>query len=367
MSATNFLDNVLERNGDYAVYGKALGDKMRQGVEYGSNPWPKAQEAIPGITGANDPSLEDRTNRIAELDKKIADLKNRIANWDGEGAIARYRFVYENDPSIYTQRFQSERSHKHALDLQKESQKKTDVQQKMDAWKQNSIDMDNARYSVAHWQQQLTAAKNAHDTKAYDNAKIELDRANAAYRRALRNNESLQKQVGSIFGFPQEPENPAKETVQGGEVDQDRVAMENFNAMKNELDLIDASVDNMPVDKKAKAQFIAEKNAQIDEAEKRIRSSDMLEADKNGLLKLAAEKRKALKDYSKPQGKGGQGTKMEPGDWAKSVDRKNADGGWWTAEQIVKKYSLAYIIKAIEDGAQNPNMERAKALASRKK
>lgn len=334
MSATNFIDTVLERNGDYAVYGKGLGDKMRGDAVYGKDPWQYGDRASAAMVGA-DPGLTDRTSQIAELDRKIAELKSRISSKYGDigDPVSRYRFVYENDASGYQNAVQGDRSHRqakeladinhrHAMELQGAAQKKTDVQQKLDAWKQNAIEMDNARYSVAHWQQQLTAAKNAHDTKAYDNAKIELDRANAAYRRAMRNNEALQKQVGSIFGLPQEGEGEGDSqglhvSVPAGDTDRER--MEAFNAMTNELDLIDASVDNMPVDKKAKAQFIADKTAQIDDAEKRIRNSDMLQGDKKALLELVAEKRKALKEYAKPQGKGGQGTKMEKGNWVKAT------------------------------------------------
>jgi hypothetical protein len=334
MSATNFLDNVLERNGDYAVYGKALGDKMRQGVEYGTNPWPKAQEAIPGITGANDPYLEDRTNRIAELDKKIADLKNRIANWDGEGAIARYKFVYENDPSAYLTRFQNLRTHeqakeladinhKNAMELQKESQKRTDTQQKMDAWKQSSIEMDEARYNVNYWQQKANEALNARDRSRYEEAVIELKRANAKLKRASRNSESLEKQMSAHFGLDNAQEGNAPVNFNVDQNDPNIAGIDRFHALNKRLNDIDLSFGSQPLDyKKQMLPKINETELLLGQLRNEIESTVTNEKDKDDLLKGVRDKQAELDRFKTPAKYGGPKRKMQPGDWLKATTGK---------------------------------------------
>ena len=299
-------------------------------------------------------AISDKQARIAELDRRIADLKNRIANWDGEGAIARYKFVYENDPSGYMTRFQNLRqheqakeladiNHRNAIELQKASQQKTDRQQTIDAWKQNSIDLEASRYTLAAAQQAYDEAKNSNNTEAIRKAGLELQRARGAYNRNVRENEALRAKAGQFIGLPEQPEE--KEPALDEEMERDAQNAEAFIKMQGDIERIVSKPDNISVTKAQKAKYINDTKGILDDFERNVRNSTMGQKQKNDLLELVRAKRAELAEYAKPRGKGGQGT-SDPGDAKKLVESKST-----RAE--LKKLGLATLKKARDEGAQH--------------
>lgn len=319
----------------------------------------------------------DRNARIAEIDKRIAELNNKIANWDGEGAIARYKFVYENDPSAYLTRFQNLRTHeqakeladinhKNAMELQKESQKRTDTQQKMDAWKQSSIEMDEARYNVNYWQQKANEALNARDRSRYEEAVIELKRANAKLKRASRNSESLEKQMSAHFGLNNAPEGNAQADFKVDQDDPNIAGIDRFHALNKRLNDIDLSFGSQPLDyKKQMLPKINETEEVLGQLRNEIESTVTNEKDKDDLLNGVRAKELELKKFKTPAKYGGPKRKMQPGDWKNAVDAKNPDGTPLTRTQLTKKYGYAFLLKAQQEGATNPNLEAALSNAKK--
>lgn len=355
MSATNFIDTVLERNGDYAVYGKGLGDKMRGDAVYGKDPWRYGDRASAAMVGA-DPGLPDRTSQIAELDRKIAELKSRISSKYGDigDPVSRYRFVYENDASGYQNAVQGDRSHrqakeladinhKNALELQKASQQKTDRQQAIDAWKQNSIDLEASRYTLAAAQQAYNEAKNSNNTEAIRKSGLELQRARGAYNRNVRENEALRAKAGQIIGLPEQPKE--SDPVLDEEMERDVQNAESFIKMQGDIERIVSKPDNISVTKAQKAKYINDTKGILDDFERNVRNSSMGQKQKNDLLELVRVKRDELAEYAKPKGKGGQGT-SDPGDAKKLVESK-------TTRAELKKLGLATLKKAKDEGAQH--------------
>lgn len=317
----------------------------------------------------------DRDNRIAEIDRRIAELNEQIANWDGEGAIARYRFVYENDPSGYMNRYQAIRgqeyakemadiNHKHAMELQKESQKRTDTQQKMDAWKQSSIAMDEARYNVSYWQQKVKEAQDARDLAKYDEANIELTRANAAYKRAARDFEALHKQMSQHFGLDNGQEGSAPAVPKGAEGnDPTRAQIQAYQGLMKDINDIDLNFDNEPIDFENVRNPKAEQaQQQIDQARAMIENDVTDEKVKNDLSEALRKKQEELDKYKKPAKFGGPKRQMKPGDWKKAVDAKNPNGQPLTKAQLAKM-GYKFLLKAKQEGATNPNLDGAIAIA----
>lgn len=324
---TPYLDSLLSRMDDRSqTWGAVSTPGYREGL--GADAEQAASNAIAGI----DPGFAQRNAQLEELDKRIAELKDRIANWNGgEGALARYRFVYENDPSLYTNRINSLRSHeqakemadinhRNAMELQKASQEKTDRQQALDAWKQNSIDLDAARYTLAKAKQDYQDAVNSNDADAIRKAGLELQRAKGIYNRNLRENENLRGKVGQFMGFQDTPKE------EGLDLDktqaQDVKNAEDFVAEKGKIDRIDSKPDNVSVKKAQKKAYIEKTTRELDDFEQRVKNSPMSAKQKNDLLAIVAQKRKELADYGKPASKGGQSTLKNTGDWVKAVSGK---------------------------------------------
>lgn len=307
----------------------------------------------------------DRDNRIAEIDRRIAELNEQIANWDGEGAIARYKFVYENDPSAYLTRFQNLRTHeqakeladinhKNAMEIQKESQSKTDRQQAIDAWKQNSIDMEAAKYTLAAAQQAYDTANNSGDAEAIRKAGLELKRAQSSYNRIDRDNKALRDKVGAFMGFSQESDDDSKIDEK---IESDAKAAEDFVKFQGDVERINSAVDNMPIDKNAKAAYVMKTSQMIGEFRDRVNSSALPQKKKNELLELADEKWRQLEAYAKPGSKGGKQTIKTAKDYEAAVKgntrgeiRKN--GVAWLKNAKALKANIPDIDAIIEEAAK---------------
>ena len=355
MSATNFIDTVLERNGDYAVYGKGLGDRMRGDAVYGKDPWQYGDRASAAMAGA-DPGLPGRTSQIAELDRKIAELKNRISSKYGDigDPVSRYRFVYENDASGYQNAVQGDRSHrqakelavinhKNALELQKASQEKTDRQQAIDAWKQNSIDLDSARYSVAAAENAYRQAVESNDTDAIRKAGIDLQRARGVYNRNLRENEALRGKVGQFIGFSDKDQPKEQKIDLDDTMVRDVQNAESFTRDKGEVERIDSKPDNVAVPKAQKKAYIESTTMKLDYFENKVKNSTLSQKQKNDLLDLVAQKRKELAEYAKSKGKGGQGTIETASDYEAAVAGKSRGE--------IRKNGVAWLKAAKKAGA----------------
>ena len=306
-----------------------------------------------------------RDNRIAEIDRRIAELSEQIANWDGEGDIARYRFVYENDPNGYMNRYQAYRNqeyakeladinHKNAMALQKESQSKTDRQQAIDAWKQNSIDMEAAKYTLAAAQQAYDVANNSGDAEAIRKAGLELKRAQSSYNRIDRDNKSLRDKVGAFMGFSKESDDDPKidETIES-----DAKAAEDFVKFQGDVERINSAVDNMPIDKKSKTDYVMRTSQMIDKFRDRVKNSTLSQNKKNELLELADEKWRQLEEYAKPGSKGGKQTIKTAKDYEDAVKGKTRgesrkNGVAWLKNAKALKANITDIDAIIEEAAK---------------
>lgn len=324
---TPYLDSLLNRMDDRSqTWGAVSTPGYREGL--GEDAEQAATNAIVGTV----PVAAQRNTQLEALDKRIAELKDKIANWNGgEGALARYRFVYENDPSLYTNRINSLRSHeqakemadinhRNAMELQKASQQKTDRQQALDAWKQNSIDLDSARYTLAKAKQDYQDAVNSNDADAIRKAGLELQRAKGIYNRNLRENENLRGKVGQFMGFQDKPK---EETLDLDDTQSKDVKnAEDFTRDKGDVERIVSKPDNMAVSKKQKQDYIDSTNMKLNYFEDKVKRSTMSQKQKNDLLAIVDQKRRELAEYAKPAKKGGQSTLKNTGDWVKAVSGK---------------------------------------------
>lgn len=345
-----YMDKILEDAGSYAVYGKALGDKMRKDVEYGTDPWKKASGAIPEIAGV-DRNFSSRSARIEELNRQIAELESKLKGRDVESEMGKYKFVFDADPSAYMNHQQSLRNAKATDDIRKANEAAADKQRVIDAWKQNSMDLEASRYSVASAQNKYDEAKSARNTKAMKEAGVELSRQKAAYKRLQDENAALRAKAAPwLFG---ESVKAAPAGAPGGdlqlddETNRDIASSEAFQNKLTEISRIDSAVDNMRIPKKQKNAYVKETGEKLDSFEAEVKNSDMLESDKRELLNLIDEKRKQLRGYSKPADKGGQGTTYVKGTLAKEMSGK-------TRAQL-EKYSDSQLKTAYKEGLREKN------------
>ncbi len=195
-----YMDNILENVGSYAVYGKALGDKMRKDVEYGTDPWPKAAGGIPGIVG-KDGEFDKRISRIEQLQVEIASLEKQIKDYDEEEAMGRYKFQYDADPSTYTNTMQSRRNAEDTRRIREASDRATNQANILNSWKSAGANTEQNYWAMLKAKNDFEAAKGTKNHELVRSTKTAFKQAEAAYNRSLREQDELGAKVAELFGM----------------------------------------------------------------------------------------------------------------------------------------------------------------------
>jgi len=353
MSATNFIDNILEDTGDYAVYGKALGDKMRAGVQYGPDP----RRPLYGEMTEN-----PNKARIAEIDRELAELRAKLKSDDVEEAMGRYKFLYDNDPSVLANYRQQKRTEKMNADMRNATEAATRDSNLQTAWKQHAIDLEVARYDLAAAHNAYDEAKGSGNTDAMKRAITDIKRAQAKYDRVSRETETLRGKMmtslGISLGDKQQLDDGMLE-ANGVDYDTELADAEAIKKLDGSLDLLDKQilVDNVNVDKKTKIANVNKWLADIEKAKADVNSSNLSTDAKNARMSKLSDMEAKVRAYAKPKPKGGQGTTMTKADYQKVLD------GLMTKSQLISK-GYKWLKAAKDAGATHQLLDAAIAVAA---
>lgn len=319
MSATSFIDNAIADAGEYAVYGKALGDKMRAGVQYGPDPRrPLYGEMVENPNKA----------RIAEIDRELAELRAKLDSDDIEEAMGRYKFLYDNDPSVLTNYRQQKRTEKMNADMRKATEAASKESGLQTAWKQNGIDLEVAKYDLAAAQNAYNEAKGNSDVSAMNRAITDIKRAQAKYDRIVHENDTLRGKMMNSLGISLGDEQKLDETIpnaNGPDYAKELADAEAIKKLDGTLELLDKDivVDNVNVDKATKIANVNKWLADIEKAKKDVDASSLSTEQKNARKAKLADMEAKVRSYAKPKPKGGQGTKLTKDDYEKAIAGKN--------------------------------------------
>lgn len=354
MSATSFIDDAIANAGEYAVYGKALGDKMRAGVQYGPDP----RRPMYGDMVENPNSA-----RIAEIDKELAELRAKLDSDDIEDAMGRYKFLYDADPSVLTNYRQQKRTEKMNADMRKATEAATRESNLQTAWKQNGIDLEVAKYDLAAAQNAYNEAHGKNDIDAMNRAMTDIKRAKAKFDRVSRENDILRdkmmKTLGVAQGDEQKLESDVKDIDYGHDFEKDLADADAIKKLDGNLEILgkDIVVDNISVDKKTKLANVQKWLANIEQAKKDVDASPLSTEQKNTRNTKLADLEAKVRSYAKPKGKGGQGTKMTKDDYQKELD------SLVTKSQLIKK-GYKWLKAAKDAGATHTLLDTAIGVAA---
>lgn len=353
MSATSFIDKAIADAGEYAVYGKALGDKMRDGVQYGPDP----RRPLYGEMVGNPNSA-----RIAEIDKELAELRSKLDSDDIEEAMGRYKFLFDNDPSVLTNYRNQKRTEKMNADMRKATEAATRESNLQTAWKQNGIDLEVAKYDLAAAKNSYDEAKGAGNTDAMKRAMTDIKRAQAKYDRIVRENDTLRDKMMNSLGISLGDEQKLDDDIpnaNGADYAKELADAEAIKKLDGNLELLDKDivVDNVNVDKATKIANVNKWLADIEKAKKDVDASSLSTEQKNARKAKLADMEAKVRSYAKPKPKGGQGTKTTKEDYEKAIAGKN--------DIELAKLGYAYLSAAKAAGVAVP--DRALNLARSKK
>lgn len=264
-----------------------------------------------------DASARDaRSARIAELEARLSEIAKERKAFDMEAEMGKYKFQYDADPSTYMGYKQNLRTAEQTEKIRKATEDATKMSNLQSQWKQNGIDMEVANYDLAAAQNEFNVAKGNNDAAGMQSALLKVKQAQAKKNRLTKENDILRSKLFKDLNVTD-----VKDDTDYSEYEKGIAGADDVTKLQSAVEATKKSiaVDNVNINKKAKAKFIADKTAELDAQEAQIKQSPLNEENKQKLLAVVEESRKALKDYGKPSGKGGQGVKLTREDYGKKI------------------------------------------------
>lgn len=146
-------------------------------------------------------NLYDKSTRIAEIQRRLDEIKREKAKYDMEGKMGEYKFLYDADPSTYTTYKQNLRSNEQTNAIRKASEDATKASQAQTAWRQLLIDEETAKYEKMDAENKVRAAQQSGDAAAYRDAKVGLSRINAKMNRLAKDKDEYRNKFAEMLGL----------------------------------------------------------------------------------------------------------------------------------------------------------------------
>ena len=141
-----------------------------------------------------------KSTRIAEIQRRLDEIKREKEKYDMEGKMGEYKFLYDADPSTYMSYKQNLRSNEQTNAIRKASEDATKASQAQTAWRQLLIDEETAKYDAQAAQNRVNEAKQSGNAQAYSEAMTELSRINAKINRLNRDKDEYRNRFAEMLG-----------------------------------------------------------------------------------------------------------------------------------------------------------------------
>jgi hypothetical protein len=275
-------------------------------------------------------------------------------------AIGRYQFEIEGDPSVLIANENAKRTEAMNESIRQATEQATKSSELQNAIKQNAIDLEGAMYEVLGAELAYNEAKANQDVAAMEKADLLRKQTQAIYNRLAKEKESLRLKLMNYFGIATENDfgiatEPTETSVESdNNIDADIEAAKSINELDGSLKLLEKEIgkDNIAIsesDKEAKAN---EWLAKLADAKKVIEASNLSTENKNNLLVKIAEMEKKVKDFAKPESKGGQSIvkKKDKAYYQEKLNGKNI--------YQLEKLGLKFLEEAKNKGATHEKLDK---------
>lgn len=269
-------------------------------------------------------------------------------------AIGRYKFEIEGDPSVLIANENAKRTEAMNENIKQATEQATKSSELQNAMKQNAIDLEGAMYEVRGAELAYNEAKANQDVAAMERADLLRKQTQAIYNRLAKEKELLRLKLMNDLGIATEPTETSVES--DNNIDADIEAAKRINELVGSLNLLEKEIgtDNIAIsksDKKAKAN---EWLAKLADAKKVIEESNLSTENKNNWIVKIAEMEKKVKDFAKPENKGGQSVvkKSVVKDKAYYQDKLNGKNFYQ-----LKDFGLKFLEEAKNKGATHDKLD----------
>lgn len=267
------------------------------------------------LNTANDAARSDRSARIAELERELAEIRKQKAQFSEEGEMGKYKFLYDADPSAYMNYRQSMRNAEQTEKIRKATEDATKASNLQQLWKQNNIDIETTKLSLEAAQQAYDQAKADNNQVGMDNADLEKRRQQGILNRLDKQQKQLSSQLFKDFDFGEDVETVGNGSAaaNNNNLDKDKAAADEMDRVSRRIGDLQALVktDNMNIDQTEKEENVRVWSKELDELEKAVKDSPLSENNKTPYLNKIRDTREAIREYAKPGNKGGQTVKPD--------------------------------------------------------
>lgn len=221
-------------------------------------------------------------------------------------AIGRYQFEIEGDPSVLIANENAKRTEAMNESIKKATEQATKSSELQNAMKQNAIDLESAMYEVRRAELAYNEAKANQDIAAMERADLLRKQTQAIYNRLAQEKESLRLKLMNDLGIATEQTKTSVES--DNNIDADIKEAKSINELDGYLNLLEKEIgtDNIAISTNEKKSKANEWLAKLTDAKKLIEASNLSTENKNNRLVKIAEMEKKVKDFAKPESKGGQ-------------------------------------------------------------
>lgn len=270
------------------------------------------------------------------------------------GAIGSYQFETEGDPSVLIANENAKRTEAMNESIRQATEQATRSSELQNAMKQNAIDLEGAMYEVRGAELAYNEAKANQDVAAMEKADLLRKQTQAIYNRLVKEKESLRLKLMNDLGIATEPTETSVES--DNNIDADIEAAKSINELDGSLNLLEKEIgtDNIAISTNEKQSKANEWLAKLADAKKVIEASNLSTENKNNRLVKIAEMEKKVKDFAKPENKGGQSVvkKSVTKDKAYYQDKLNGKNFYQ-----LKDFGLKFLEEAKNKGATHDKLD----------
>lgn len=231
-------------------------------------------------------NLYDKSTRIAEIQRRLDEIKREKEKYDVEEKMGEYKFLYDADPSTYTTYKQNLRSNEQTNAIRKASEDATKASQAQTAWRQLLIDEETAKYDAQAAQNKVNEAKQSGNAQAYSEAMTELSRINAKINRLNRDKDEYRNRFAEMLGVSREEMGEQPSADWNKEADANYGKLNAIETLRGDIAIGKDKVRKLP---KAVKQEVKDKNKDDMTAE-HARLKGILEQNKDILSPEVAAK-----------------------------------------------------------------------------
>lgn len=270
-------------------------------------------------------------------------------------AIGRYQFEIEGDPSVLIANENAKRTEAMNESIKQATEQATKLSELQNAMKQNAIDLEEAKYDLLSAKSAYDEANKSGNPYAISLAGIARNQAQAKYNRLSKENNSLRSMLMNDLGIATEETETSVES--DNNVSADIEAAKIINELDGSLNLLEKEIgtDNIAISASDKESTVNEWLVKLADAKKVIEASNLSTENKNNRLLKIAEMEKRVKNFAKPESKGGQGVVKKSVVKDKSYYQSILDG---KNRFQLEKLGLKFLEEAKNKGATHDKLDK---------